>query len=210
MVRKEVILLGVVIIVVCYEMSVFYTSYLASNLISTNLNNEITREVYSDNRPTRGIIICLFDQVLPIGVSLIKELRRFGIEEKIQVYHCLGELSPAAQAILTNETSVEIIDVCKFYVDKGVWNSWTASYYKSFFIKPIALLHSSFDEVMLIDADCIFLRSPAVLWDVQGYIDTGTLFFNDRYTVGNNYLNKILLPRNFQLILFDVPQKKTP
>ena len=77
----------------------------------------------------------------------------FGIEEQIQVYHCLGELSPAAQAILTNDPSVKIIDVCKYYVDRGFWDSSTASDYKSFLLKPIALYHSSFDEVMLIDAD---------------------------------------------------------
>lgn len=47
-------------------------------------------------------------------------------------------------------------------------------------LKPFAMVASSFDEVMLADADAVFLSSPDDLFDVQGYKETGTLFFHDR------------------------------
>ncbi|KAI8066647.1 mannosyltransferase putative-domain-containing protein [Gongronella butleri] len=47
-------------------------------------------------------------------------------------------------------------------------------------MKPFSVLASSFKEVMLIDADALFLYNPDKLFDEQGFKDTGTLFFKDR------------------------------
>jgi hypothetical protein len=47
-------------------------------------------------------------------------------------------------------------------------------------MKPFALLSSSFDEVMLVDADTVLLIKPEAFFSTQGYRETGTLFFKDR------------------------------
>ncbi|OQR96012.1 hypothetical protein THRCLA_07410 [Thraustotheca clavata] len=50
-----------------------------------------------------------------------------------------------------------------------------------------AVLHTSFDEVMLVDSDDIFLHD--ILWANPGYNDTGTLFFYDRLINSNQFFN---------------------
>lgn len=50
----------------------------------------------------------------------------------------------------------------------------------TFAIKPVAMLLSSFEQVMVVDADAIFLQPPEVLFKSKGYQDTGTYFFHDR------------------------------
>lgn len=42
------------------------------------------------------------------------------------------------------------------------------------------MLLSSFREVIFIDADSVFLKNPEVLFDDEGYTQTGALFFHDR------------------------------
>ncbi|OLL22588.1 putative alpha-1,3-mannosyltransferase MNN15 [Neolecta irregularis DAH-3] len=51
-------------------------------------------------------------------------------------------------------------------------------------IKPFAILVSSFKEVVLIDADGIFLQNPEVVFQEQGYKETGTIFYHDRIIGG--------------------------
>ena len=47
-------------------------------------------------------------------------------------------------------------------------------------IKPFAIMASSFEQVIMADADCVFLQSPEAAFDDPGYIASGTLFFHDR------------------------------
>lgn len=48
-------------------------------------------------------------------------------------------------------------------------------------IKPFAVLTSSFEQVMLLDADAVLLQPPEAVFDRHtGYQDTGALFFHDR------------------------------
>jgi hypothetical protein len=47
-------------------------------------------------------------------------------------------------------------------------------------LKPFALLATNFSEVILADADVVFLTNPEEFFEVEGYKETGTLFFHDR------------------------------
>lgn len=47
-------------------------------------------------------------------------------------------------------------------------------------IKPFAILASSFQHVIMADADAVFLQSPEAAFEAPGYQETGTLFFHDR------------------------------
>jgi hypothetical protein len=47
-------------------------------------------------------------------------------------------------------------------------------------LKPFALLATNFTEVILADADVVFLTKPEDFFEVEGYKKTGTLFFHDR------------------------------
>ena len=48
-------------------------------------------------------------------------------------------------------------------------------------IKPFALLASSFQQVLLLDADAVFVQPPETIFDMhKGYLETGVLLFHDR------------------------------
>ena len=50
----------------------------------------------------------------------------------------------------------------------------------TFATKPLAMLVSSFEKVILVDADAVFIQAPEVLFKSSGYQETGTYFFHDR------------------------------
>ncbi|KAJ3260147.1 hypothetical protein HK103_001223 [Boothiomyces macroporosus] len=47
-------------------------------------------------------------------------------------------------------------------------------------IKPFAMLASSFENAMLIDADVVFLQSPELLFSSKLYLENKALFYHDR------------------------------
>jgi hypothetical protein len=59
-------------------------------------------------------------------------------------------------------------------------NVHSAGPLKGWQAKPFSVLLSSFAETILMDADVIFLRDPAVAFNLKSYIRTGTLLFRDR------------------------------
>ena len=48
-------------------------------------------------------------------------------------------------------------------------------------IKPFCILASSFEEVILMDADVLFTQNPEIMFEMDGYKKTGSIFFHDRY-----------------------------
>ena len=136
----------------------------------------------------RGIVVCLYDNIVPLGISLILELRCLEDYSAIQVCHCSdSELSTDSRARLMGlDPLIQIVDVCAEFKD----NEKMVKSFQSYWIKPLALIRSSFEEVMLIDADAIFMQSPHALWQVKGYQRTGTLFFRDRPMAASKFLGK--------------------
>ncbi|KAL3663919.1 hypothetical protein V7S43_010808 [Phytophthora oleae] len=127
-----------------------------------------------------------------MGLSLVRELRCLGNRDLIQVYHCLPqELSAKSRALLLETDSrLEIVDVCSDLVERGVMTMDLAGHFRSWWIKPLALYHSDAIEVILLDADSLFTRDPAVLRTTEGYNRTGTTFFYDRVIEGKEFFNQ--------------------
>lgn len=46
-------------------------------------------------------------------------------------------------------------------------------------LKPYAIVHSAFNEVMFIDADCAPVKNPEFLFDAPMYLKTGAIFWPD-------------------------------
>ncbi|KAG6958823.1 hypothetical protein JG687_00009147, partial [Phytophthora cactorum] len=142
----------------------------------------------------RAIMICMHDGVLAMGLSLIRELRCLGNEELVQVYHCgQDELS-----VLTQEI---------------------AKKFKNWWVKPLAMVHTDVRHVMLMDVDDIIVKDPAVLREVDGYKQTGTLFFYDRvFADCKEFVNDVdnkekYLPRlfrNFNYNKFNITEGEDP
>ncbi|ETI34499.1 hypothetical protein L914_18240 [Phytophthora nicotianae] len=130
----------------------------------------------------RGVVTCMHDGVLPLGLSLVRELRCLGNRELIQVYHCgQQELSNTSQELLLSaDDRLELVDVCSDLVERGVMDDKMATQFRSWWIKPLAMYHTDIRHVMLVDVDDIFVKNPALLRDLEGYRTTGTTFFYDR------------------------------
>ncbi|KAG0252215.1 hypothetical protein BG011_007120 [Mortierella polycephala] len=128
----------------------------------------------------RGLVFCAGNGQFEFVVTAIQAIRiRIKSSLPIQVYH-MGEndLSNERQKYLRDMASdIEVIDVTQTldndYMQLGGWA-----------IKPFAMLASSFEEVMFVDADAYFLQDPAVLFEDPGYMATGALFFYDRTLFG--------------------------
>lgn len=135
----------------------------------------------------RGIVLCLYDNIVPLGVSLILELRCLGNFSPIEVCYCTeSELSATSMELLRQDPLVTLVDSCSSFADQDR----VVKSFQSYWIKPLALLNSRFDQVMLLDADTIFMENPAALWSVEGYKRTGTLFFPDRIMTPSKFLGK--------------------
>jgi ADP-heptose:LPS heptosyltransferase len=122
----------------------------------------------------RGIIICAGGATFfACAWVCIRMLRRWGCSLPVQVWH-LGarELNPRMAAIL-EPWNVQCIDAELVRVrhparQLGGWQ-----------LKPYALLHSSFQEVLLLDADNVPLVDPEFLFASAQFQETGAVLWPD-------------------------------
>ncbi|GJJ68896.1 hypothetical protein EMPS_01242 [Entomortierella parvispora] len=124
----------------------------------------------------KGLVFCAGNGQFEFVVTAIQALRsRLKSTLPIQVFHMgEGDLSVDRQEYLKNMAKdIELVDVTQVLDNEHMkLGGWA--------IKPYALLASSFEEVMFVDADAYFLQDPVVLFDDPGYKATGALFFYDR------------------------------
>ncbi|TYZ57466.1 hypothetical protein PybrP1_000817, partial [[Pythium] brassicae (nom. inval.)] len=141
-------------------------------------------------RAHRGIVTCLHDKIVPLGASLVRELRCLGNDEPIEVYHC-SELAPTSVALLhAIDDNIRVIDVCQQLVKSGAMDVKLARSFRSYWIKPLAIHQSALEEIILLDADDVLMRDPAVLRATPGYQVHGTLFFYDRVVRRTAFFNR--------------------
>ncbi|KAL4099778.1 hypothetical protein PRIC1_007577 [Phytophthora ramorum] len=159
----------------------------------------------------RAVLLCMHEDVLALGVSLIRELRCLGNEELIQVYHCgPDELSEDARDLLfTIDNRLELVDVCSDLASRNVITEAMAGKFRNWWIKPLAVYHTDVRHVMLMDVDDIIIKDPATLRHLEGYSATGTTFFYDRvYDHCKEFVNGIdgagkYLPKLFSAFDYD-------
>ncbi|GAA5871926.1 hypothetical protein JCM3774_000730 [Rhodotorula dairenensis] len=126
----------------------------------------------------RGIIIPVGNDQMIYAVSLIATLKHVHRTElPIWVVYAGGDdLDPAKRSALRSiHPSVETVDILNFFDEEYVGihgGGWA--------IKVFAILASPFEEVIIADADAVFVQNPEVMFDSPGYNETGTYFFRDR------------------------------
>ncbi|KAJ8544555.1 hypothetical protein ON010_g11711 [Phytophthora cinnamomi] len=168
----------------------------------------------------RGIIVCLHDAMLSMGLSLIRELRCLGNRELVQVYHCgKQELSQKSVELLFSvDNRVELVDVCTDLSARGVISTNMTAKFRNWWVKPLAMYHTDVRHVVLLDVDDVIMKDPAVLRSLDGYVNTGTTFFYDRvitnrrFLTGNDtgkvYVHKLL--HEFDYARFNVSRGFSP
>jgi len=122
----------------------------------------------------RGVVICGGGAGYFTSVWVcINQLRRVGCALPIQLWH-LGprEMDQTMRAILA-PLGVECVDAyaLRRKHPARILNGWE--------LKPYALLHSPFREVMLLDCDNVAVVDPAFLFDTPQFRETGAIFWPD-------------------------------
>ncbi|PWN36436.1 uncharacterized protein FA14DRAFT_186668 [Meira miltonrushii] len=148
----------------------------------TNLReSRLRRTSLSKDRKSRGIVMTAGRDNFEYANHFIATVREvFHSKLPIEVYYYGQEDMPDSMAnfLESSYKDVDVIDLSKRQnpfnesvakLDGGGWA-----------MKPFALLTSSFDEAMLVDADTVLVMPPEDIFKSEGYRKTGTLFFQDR------------------------------
>jgi hypothetical protein len=122
----------------------------------------------------RGIVVCGGgEKYLPSAYVMVRILRRLKCTLPVEVWH-LGE---AEMPRTMRELFTKLGCVC---VDGAlVRRTHPVRRLGGWELKCFSLLHSAFEEVMLIDADNCPVRDPAFLFDTPEYARTGAIFWPD-------------------------------
>lgn len=125
----------------------------------------------------RGIVISIDDANVAHACRLIRVLASLGNELPIQFIH-EGDLLARSTATLLNcakgKQDVEFMDVTPTLkpgysaIFQGYNNKWFAA------------LFSTFQEIILMDADVVPFVKPSEFFDLEGYESLGAYFFKDR------------------------------
>ncbi|TIA33664.1 putative alpha-1,3-mannosyltransferase [Aureobasidium pullulans] len=122
----------------------------------------------------RGIVLTLGDHQVYMVLTSIRAFRRMGCTLPIEIMY-LGEedLGEEFRVMLEEIPGVITRDLSIMVDDQG----WEL---KGWAMKPWAVLMSSFQEVLFMDADVLFFVDPETLFEDPQYQATGALFFKDR------------------------------
>ncbi|MCJ1308139.1 hypothetical protein MMC25_001791 [Agyrium rufum] len=142
-----------------------------------------------DNRPfttlrqrytpgSRGIVIPAGKGTFRYACHLVAAIRDIHHSAlPIQVFHAGEEDLPKQyrDVITSLGSDVTTVDILTVLADETIElarGGWA--------IKSFAVLASTFEQVLLLDADAVFLQPPESLFEDAAYLETGTLLFHDR------------------------------
>lgn len=141
----------------------------------------------------RGILIIAGGAYLEPAIVNIKMLRQFGCTLRIQIWH-LGpeEMTPTHRALL-EPYAVETRDFKDYVGDESLHPIQSNVGMRLFQLKPLALLHTDMEDVMLLDSDNCPIRDPSYLFDSPAYQNWGTIFWPDYWVTSvDNPIWKII------------------
>lgn len=127
------------------------------------------------NATGNGVVICAGDQVIEFALAnivMIRQVHKSNIP--IQVFYAgSADLSKENRKKLREIPNVRPVDITRIFDNEIL-------HLERWAIKPFALLASSFENTVLMDADVTLLQSPERFFSQPEYLETGALFFNDR------------------------------
>ncbi|KAH6884555.1 mannosyltransferase putative-domain-containing protein [Thelonectria olida] len=144
----------------------------------------------SSKSPSAGIVIPTGDKTLRFACHLIASLTRVHKTQlPIQVVYAGDkDLSAKGRRALQEAgdgRKIELLDVLTVFDDstlKLAEGGWA--------IKPFAALASQYDQVILLDADTVFLQDPTQLLEQDRYKETGVMLFHDRLLWKNGFAER--------------------
>lgn len=128
-------------------------------------------------RQGRGIVVVGGGKYFVSTYVTIRVLRQLGCLLPIEVWHLSGEITDSMLSLL-EPLGVICRDADALrkthsfrFLDGHWWRGWQ--------LKSYALLHCSFDEVLLLDSDSYPVRNPEFLFECSEYRQHGAIFWPD-------------------------------
>ena len=123
----------------------------------------------------RGIVITGGGKYFVSAYITIRVIRHVGCTLPIELWHLDGEMDDemidmVAEHGGTCHNASELARGTGYFLSNW-WKGWQ--------LKAFALLHSSFREVLMLDADSYPVKDPSFLFDWQPYKDTGAIIWPD-------------------------------
>ncbi|HEX8913936.1 MAG TPA: hypothetical protein VF796_16425 [Humisphaera sp.] len=122
----------------------------------------------------RGIVICGGGaKYFTCAWVCINMLRRLGCALPVELWHLGADEMPPALRSLVEPLGVRCVDGAAMRVTRParILNGWE--------LKPYAIIHSAFREVLALDADNVPVIDPTYLFDAPEYAGCGAVFWPD-------------------------------
>lgn len=134
----------------------------------------MTRELLApSSKAGKGIVIPVGEKYTALALHAVKVLLLLDCQLPIEIaFFGDADLSAGSQARFTEYPNVRLLDLASRLQGHLALTGWD--------IKPFAILFSSFERVLLMDADVVWLQNPALILDSAAFARTGALFFIDR------------------------------
>ena len=108
------------------------------------------------------------------AIFLLKHLKRLNVKLPVEIFHYPGELWEPDQRSELQRHGATIRMVSGIQKDERLW--------KNFQIKGLAIVQSSFQEILYLDSDNVPLRDPSYLFKSPTYLENGrAAFWPDLY-----------------------------
>lgn len=123
----------------------------------------------------RGIVVCAGGPRMFLNAYVLLKILRETLRSAlpIQLWHLGPQELSAVMRALIDDLDVEPVDA---FAVRAKHPSVVADGWQ---LKPYAVLHSRFEEILLLDADQVPVRDPAELFDWPQYKEAGALFWPD-------------------------------
>ena len=132
-----------------------------------------------------GIVICTGTGDMFLETMSMLEHTRYRTNSSLPIClaHC-DEMTPVMLELVSKFPGVSVLDICSKHTI-GAFPEHKPKL-RGFFCKPAALILSPFQNTLMADSDVIWFKKPELLFDSPGFIETGSLFFRDRWTQTKN------------------------
>lgn len=129
----------------------------------------------AQRKPTNGVIMIIYEKVLPSAYATIKLLRLHGCQLPVELWYRPDEMSmdnPIIHRLLLDFN----VRMRPIFDNRA----------KGFHVKPYAVYYSNFDNILLLDADNLPAKDPTYLFEEPEFIRTGAIFWPDYWQPSNS------------------------
>lgn len=125
----------------------------------------------------RGIVLVGGGRYFPCAYVTLRVLRHLGCRLPVELWHFRGEMDDGARSLLADlgAVAVDAEEKARSRPFRFLHGHW----WKGWQLKPYAVAHSRFAEVLYLDADCYPVRDPEFLFADRGYRRRGAVFWPD-------------------------------